>query len=137
MSHERMKEIYADFQRALGRLREALNEDIRGNSIAIDGTIQRFEFTFELAWKLAAAILKYQGIEADTPRSVIKEAFKAKLLKDGEAWIDMLEDRNKTSHIYDEKAAMVIYEKIKSNHYRVLEELSRVVVEFIEDWGGA
>ena len=133
MSPERIKEIYTDFQRALERLMEALKTDIRDNTIAVDGTIQRFEFTFELAWKLAGSILKYQGIEADTPRSVIKDAFKAKLLKDGEAWIDMLEDRNKTSHIYDEKAAMVIYEKIKSNHYRILEEFGRIVMKSIEN----
>lgn len=132
MSLERIKEIYADFQKALERLREALKEDILDNAIAVDGTIQRFEFTFELAWKLAGSILRYQGIEADTPRSVIKEAFKAKLLKNGQGWIDMLEDRNKTSHIYDEKAAMVIYDKIKNNHCGMLEEFNQEIIKFLE-----
>ena len=49
MSPKRIKEIYADFKKALGRLSEALDEDIDKGSIIIDGAIQRFEFTFELA----------------------------------------------------------------------------------------
>jgi nucleotidyltransferase substrate binding protein (TIGR01987 family) len=122
---DRIKQIYEDFTKALKRLNHALKENVSEGSIIVDGTIQRFEFTFELAWKLAKAILKYNGIEAETPRLVIKEAFKAKLIKNGGDWIDMLEDRNKTSHIYDEAQAMKIYEKIKNNHYKALEEFSK------------
>lgn len=119
---ERIRDIYLDFKKALARLNQALDEDLSKGSIIVDGTIQRFEFTFELAWKLAKAVLKHNGIEVDTPRIVIKEAFKAKLIKEGEDWIDMLEDRNKASHIYDEKQALKIYDKIKNNHFRLLEE---------------
>lgn len=112
MTQERVKELYSDFKMALERLNAALKEDL-SKAIVIDGTIQRFEFSFELAWKLAKALLNYQGIEVEPPRLVVKEAFKAGLIKDGDGWIDMLEDRNKTSHIYDEKQALKIYEKIK------------------------
>ena len=126
---ERIKNIYVDFEKALGRLKQALNEDLSKGSIVVDGTIQRFEFTFELAWKLAKAVLNHNGIEIDTPRLVIKEAFKANLIKDGQSWIDMLEDRNKTSHIYDEKQALKIYDKIKENHFRPLEEFRKNIKE--------
>ena len=47
----------------------------------IDATIQRFEFSFELSWKLMRAVLDYNGIEAEAPRSVIKEAFKSKIIQ--------------------------------------------------------
>ncbi|NQT74985.1 MAG: nucleotidyltransferase substrate binding protein [Candidatus Omnitrophica bacterium] len=127
MFMDRIKQIQEDFARALERLNQALKEDISKGSIIVDGTIQRFEFTFELAWKLARAVLKYNGIDADTPRLVIKEAFKAKLIKKGDDWIDMLEDRNKTSHIYDETQALAIYKKIKENHFKALEEFSKAV----------
>lgn len=120
MSKERIKEIYEDFSAALERLKEALDEDVSITDVVIDGTIQRFEFTFELAWKLAKFVLNYNGIDADSPRLVIKEAFRTKLIKEGQAWIDMLEDRNKTSHIYDAKEAFKIYTKIKENHYKLL-----------------
>jgi len=126
---EKIKNIYGDFKKVLERLGQALDEDLSKGSIVVDGTIQRFEFTFELAWKLAKAILKFNGIEAEAPRLVIKEAFKSNLIddKDGDAWIDMLEDRNKTSHIYDEKQALKIYDKIKLNHFKLLEGLEKNV----------
>lgn len=122
MSPERIKELFGDFKKALQRLSEALKESLDKGNIVVDAAIQRFEFTFELAWKLARAILLENGVSADTPKAVIKEAFKTKMLTDGDGWIDMLEDRNKTSHIYDEKTALEIYKKIKQNHFALLED---------------
>jgi nucleotidyltransferase substrate binding protein (TIGR01987 family) len=132
MNQERVREIYSDFKKALDRLEESLQEDLSKGSIVIDGTIQRFEFTFELAWKLARNLLAYTGIEIEAPRMVIKESFKAKLIEDGQGWIDMLEDRNKTSHIYDEKQALKIYEKIKTRHSQLLKDFSGIAVEWIK-----
>ena len=131
MSLEKIENIYADFKKALGRLKEPLNKDLSKGDIIIDGVIQRFEFTFELTWKLAKAMLNYNGIEADSPRPVIKEAFKANIIKDGQSWIDMLEDRNKTSHIYDEDQAFKIYNKIKDNHFKLFEVFKAEAAEFI------
>lgn len=130
MTQERINDLCLDFKKALERLDEALKEDLSKGAIVIDGTIQRFEFSFELAWKLAKAVLNYQGIEVEPPRLVIKEAFKTGLIKDGDGWIDMLEDRNKTSHIYDEKQALKIYEKIKNSHYKLLQDFKNSVLEF-------
>ncbi len=130
MKQERIEELFTDFKEALERLREAVNEDLSKGNIVVDGTIQRFEFTFELAWKLIKAVLEYNGIEADTPRIVIKEAFKAKILKDGDGWIDMLEDRNKTSHIYDENQALKIYNKIKNDHLKLLDGIKHVILKY-------
>jgi len=127
MSLEKVKELSDDFSKALKRLEEALNEDLSKGNIIIDGAIQRFEFTFELSWKLTKAVLNHIGIEAASPRAVIKEAFKANIMKDGEGWIDMLEDRNKTSHIYDEEQALNIYNKIKKNHFPLFKNLEKSV----------
>lgn len=120
MNQKRIEDLFEDFKNALKRLKEALDQDPSQEETAVDGTIQRFEFTFELAWKLAKAYLSYQGIEATTPRTVIKEAYKAKLFENGDGWIDMLEDRNKTAHIYDEDEALKIYQKIKDKHFVLL-----------------
>ena len=116
MNRDRVSELRADYSAALARVEAALKQDPRTTDLVVDGTIQRFEFSFELAWKLMQAILKAQGVDASTPRAAIKEAHRAGWLPDGEGWIDMLEDRNKTSHLYDEAAAKQIYEKIKRNH---------------------
>ena len=127
MTQERINELYTDYSSALKRLGEALRGNVKKGSIAVDGAIQRYEFTFELAWKLLRAVLEYNGIEAATPRIAIKEAYKAKIITDGEDWIDMLEDRNKTSHIYDEAQALAIYKKIKMKHLRSLQGMRNEV----------
>ncbi|MCK4935985.1 MAG: nucleotidyltransferase substrate binding protein [Elusimicrobiales bacterium] len=131
MNQNKIKDIHSDFKKALQRLEESLSEDISKSTTIIDGTIQRFEFIFELSWKLLKAILYFQGIEANSPRMVVKEAYKAKLIKEGDLWIDMLEDRNKTSHIYDEKQSLKIYKKIKKTHIKLLNELNKIVSEAI------
>ncbi len=66
-------------------------------------------------------------MEASTPRAAIKEAFKAGIIKDGDGWIKMLEDRKNTSHTYDENLAKEIYEKIKKYHVVLLEQLIKMV----------
>ncbi|TYP50918.1 nucleotidyltransferase substrate binding protein [Thermosediminibacter litoriperuensis] len=126
---ERMIERLKDFKKALKRLEEGINIE-PSNEIIIDGVIQRFEFTFELAWKLVKDCLEYEGIEAKSPRSAIREGFKAGIISDGEAWIEMLVDRNKTSHIYDEEEAKAIYNKIKSLYLDLFRELENRVKKY-------
>lgn len=91
-----------------------------------DAAIQRFEFTYELAWKLITAFLEYQGIPgANSPRSAFKEAFAINLIHDGGIWINMLEDRNLTAHTYDERKAIEIYNRIKTIYYPQLAALAQ------------
>ncbi|MEW6379025.1 MAG: nucleotidyltransferase substrate binding protein [bacterium] len=97
---------------ALQRLREALQEP-EGNSLAVDGTIQRFEFVIELYWKMLKRLLASEGIETYTPRESLQRAFQANWLSDETAWLQMLRDRNETSHIYDEATARRIYGHIR------------------------
>ncbi len=129
MSRERIKELKGDYRRALKRLTAALKKDPSKNDVIVDGVIQRFEFTFELAWKLAKVILAYIGVEANAPRPIIKEGFKAGLFEDGDGWIDMLEDRNKTSHI-DEAEARKIYQKINKSHIKFLNSFNEKIEEY-------
>lgn len=68
-----------------------------------EGVIQRFKYTLELAWKTIKDYLERGGVllAAATPRQVIKEAFAAKGLADGQTWIDTIDHRNLLSHTYD------------------------------------
>ena len=133
MDPKRVKQLFADFQNAARKLKEALAEDPRqAAGTVLDGTVQRFEFTFELAWKLAKHVLTHQGIEAGNPRDVIKEAFAQYFFKDGDAWIAMLDDRNRTSHVYDEEQVLQIYNRIKKKYYPLLEEFCEGMERIIE-----
>ena len=78
-----------------------------------EGLIQRFKYTFELAWKVMQDYLKYQGVNIEGgPRSVIREAFNLNLFKDGKIWMEMIKSRNSTSHTYNEETANEIFHEV-------------------------
>src|SRR5690606_16300957 len=112
MSEAKLRQSMASLGRALGRLDEALREPDT-NPLAIDGTIQRFEFAIELLWKTLKRVLEHEGIQTRTPREALREAYQAGWLDDEVSWLQMLRDRNETSHIYDEVMARKIYERIR------------------------
>jgi len=99
---KRLKERIEDYNKALNRLKEAFLQE--PTEIVIDGTLQRYEFTFELAWKTLKDYLEYNGIidNVGTPRVIIQSAYNSKIIKDGDKWIQMMLDRNMLSHLYDE-----------------------------------
>ena len=95
---------FRNFSRAYTLLREALDRGVEElNELEREGTIQRFGYTFQLAWLTLKDRLEYGGIVFTevTPRNVIQQAFAARLIDDAEVWIDMLVDRNLMSHTYD------------------------------------
>ncbi|MGD6776906.1 nucleotidyltransferase substrate binding protein [Sutcliffiella horikoshii] len=112
MSERKIVQGLNNLEKALSRLEEALKVG-RDNSLYIDGTIQRFEFTIELYWKTLRRLLEAEGLVTKTPRETLKQAYAVGWLKNEEAWLQMLKDRNETSHIYNEKMAQNIYENIE------------------------
>jgi nucleotidyltransferase substrate binding protein (TIGR01987 family) len=90
-----------------------------------EGAIQRFEYTFELAWKTLRDYLVYSGVVFDqiTPRSVIKQAFAAKILQDGQTWIDMLDQRNLMSCTYDYESFRIAFDSISRSYLAVIEQV--------------
>lgn len=95
-------------ERALATLEEALAQPF--SVIVRDATIQRFEYTFELAWKLFRKVARIEGLEVNSPRQAIRAAYDAGLLEDIDLWFELLEDRNRTSHTYDESTATQVFE---------------------------
>ena len=112
-----------DFLNALDRLQEALQQE--PTELVIDGTLHRFEFTFELAWKLIKSYLEYMGVAETTgsPRETIQNGLKQGIIENGEEWINMMLSRNSLSHIYDEKTSREIYNKIKNNYINLFTRL--------------
>ena len=116
-----------DFLNALDRLQEALQQE--PTELVIDGTLHRFEFTFELAWKLIKSYLEYMGVAETTgsPRETIQNGFKQGIIENGEEWINMMLSRNSLSHIYDEKTSREIYTKIKNNYINLFIKLKEKI----------
>jgi len=70
-----------NFIKAVDRLKEGLLQYNEENELLIDGIIQRFEFTFELAWKTLKEVFEDEGlIGLNSPKSVLREAFSARII---------------------------------------------------------
>ncbi len=82
--------------------------------VYLDIVVKRFEFTYEMAWKALKRNLSFLGVEAKSPRMVFKEAFLQNLIEDEEVWLSMIEQRNLSSHIYDEFEIRDILDKTES-----------------------
>ena len=127
MTKEQLLLKWEDYHKALHRLEIALTKTLDEDDLYLDATIQRFEFTFELAWKLMKAVLEYEGIEATSPRSSIREAWKQHLIGDAEKWLDMQVKRNLSSHTYNEETAQDIYRHIKEDYIVLLQNLDQEI----------
>lgn len=111
------------FEDALMQLQRALQEPETAE-LSIDGTIQRFEFSFELGWKAAKdLLLSVQGIDTKAPKPTLQEAYRLRWINDETLWIGMLEDRNNTSHTYDKTLARTIYLRVKEKYATALAAL--------------
>lgn len=111
MSPEMLRRSLDNLNRALDRLEEGLAAP-ESSTLAVDGTIQRFE----LCWKTLKRLLSLEGMETTTPHAALQAAYGAGWLKDETPWLQMLRDRNSTSHLYDEAKARMIYERIRQYH---------------------
>lgn len=128
MSNEKIYSL-EKLKKAFSRLKESTEKAV--DDLDRDGVIQRFEFSFELFWKAIKILLAQEGFECAGPRSCIKEGARRGFLTDGEILLDMLEDRNKASHIYDESTAIEIFGRIKNEYIRLIEENIRLFEKYI------
>jgi len=127
MKHDiRWKQRLENFGSAFVLLKEAFEKDpAEMSDLEKEGAVQRFEYTFELAWKTLKDYLVYSGVSFDqiTPRSVIKQAFAAKIIKDGQTWIDMLEQRNLMAHTYDSETFEAVFGNISQRYVDALAQV--------------
>ena len=106
-----------NFSNALKRFNEALEKrnilKKEGfEDIFLDLVVKRFEFTYEMSWKALKRYLDYNGIEAQYPREIFKEAYTQGLIENQYVWLDMIEMRNLSSHIYNEYEIEAILDKV-------------------------
>ncbi len=104
---------------AIVRLREVL--DLPPSDVVRDAAIQRFEFCFELAWKAAQQRLRREGLDCASPRSCLQAAYRQGWIEEG-PWLEMLGDRNLTSHTYDQSLAEQVFLRLP-RHVPQLEAL--------------
>ena len=100
------------FSHAIVRFNEALMAP--ETDLSRDAAIQRFEFCFELAWKVIQEQARSEGLDCQSPKGCLKLAYKNGWLGDEAGWLAMLEDRNRTAHTYDEALAKDVYRRLSA-----------------------
>lgn len=116
---------YMNLKKAYVKLKEVSDIYDGNNDIIRDSLIQRFEFTYELTHKTLKEFMKYLGVtlENSFPRTIFKKAYVNNLISDDKVWINLLEDRNSTSHIYNEDMAKEIANRIANEYVYAISEL--------------
>lgn len=116
---------YMNLKKAYSRLKEVSDLYDGENDIIRDSLIQRFEFTYELTHKTLKEFMKYLGVtlENSFPRTIFKKAYVNNLISDDKVWINLLEDRNSTSHIYNENMSNEIADRIVNKYVDAICEL--------------
>ncbi len=120
----RWRQRLKDFEKSAKRLKEAASKK-EFSDLEKDGVIQRFEFTFELAWKTLKDYLENQGFSGvASPKKSLQKSFSMELVSEGNVWINMLEDRNRMSHLYSRAASETIFQNIKKYYVPAINELA-------------
>lgn len=104
-----LKRALVNFEKAIIRAEaDKSDEEIR------DAVIQRFEYSYELSWKMLKRQLELESANSEiydkmSFRELIREGAESGYIRNPEMWFKFREARNKTSHNYEEKNAKEVY----------------------------
>lgn len=124
----RWRQRFENFEKAYKRLEKYSQYELK-SEIEKAGIIQFFEMTFELAWKVLKDYLEAEGYIVKSPRETIKQAFQIGLIEEGHTWIDVLSNRNLSTHTYDEAFAEKFVTNIQHVYFPMFKNLYDKLVE--------
>lgn len=122
----RWEQRFSNFNKALNKLSQAValagKEEL--SELEVEGLIQRFEYTYELAWKTLQDLIKQQGLtDINGPGQVLTQAFQMGLINNAESWRRLKKSRELTSHTYDSETAQIIAEAIINEYFELFKFL--------------
>ena len=126
----RWKQRFDSYKRALSQFTKFMDKG-ELNDLEEQGLIQAFEYTHESAWKLLKEFLSDRGTQnMYGSKDVTRVAFSLGLIEDGDIWMDMIRDRNRTSHTYNRETAKEIAHSITNRYFRLFVALRTKMEEF-------
>lgn len=127
---------FANYRRAFLLLQEALHEE-KLTQLEREGTIRRFKYTMELAWKVMKDYLEAQNhvLPQITPRAVILAAFEARIIGDGETWMDALDDWSRMSHTYNFARFEEVLDRVRGRYFAAMDDLDLLLGHELEGRG--
>ena len=117
---------FSNFKKALTKLGEvATRENVDDLSdLEKEGMIQRFEYTFELAWKTLQDLLEFKGYrDIAGPNPVLEQALKDGYISNEKQWRNMKKSRELTSHTYNSETADDIASNISDTYFDLFKQL--------------
>ena len=124
---------FRNFNKAFSQLKKFIDKK-NLNELEEQGLIKSFEYTYELSWNTLKDYFEYQGNhELNGSRDAINEAFKTGLIKDGDGWMNMFKDRNRTSHTYNESTASEIVSNIFERYFQLFSALKLEMESHLEE----
>lgn len=133
----RWKQRFDNFHKACAKIRELVDSkrDIENYSeLEREGLIQRFEYTYELAWKVMQDYLIYKGYTFTSgPNGTLQMAFEDGLIAHHDVWRRMGIARNATSHVYNEEEALEIAKSILTEYGSLLIEFDDMILSIISN----
>jgi nucleotidyltransferase substrate binding protein (TIGR01987 family) len=126
MKSEAKSSSQVNFIRALQNLERSLATPV-AEARDLSGIIKDFEMCYELSWKVLKKILLQQGHQSLGAKDVYTKAYQLNFLNNESNWLSMIDDRNLTSHVYDEQAATAIVEKIRRIYFSELSTLKALI----------
>lgn len=126
-----VQSLFEQFKEAYSRLKEAINIK-KESDIKRDAVIKRFEFSYELLWKTYKKIARLQKLDYFNPKACFQFAFKSGLIEDEELFLEIIDARNKTTHVYSEEEAEKIYNFIKEKVINAFDAAEKKIKEMIE-----
>lgn len=124
---------FRNFNKAFLQLKKFIDKK-NLNELEEQGLIKSFEYTYELAWNTLKDYFEYQGNnDLNGSRDAINEAYKSGIISDGEAWMNMFKDRNRTSHTYNESTAKEILDNIFRSYFGLFNQLRQEMEKQLEE----
>ena len=137
---EKLRRTFEKFEKAFKKFKEITRSqhlfDFLNQDLVVEVATKRFEYTFESMWKTMKEYLREEGIECSTPLQCFKEAFKTGIIDEQHESLfpEMIEKRNRIVHVYDNEAALDIYEFIKRDDiFSAIENVYERIRSKIED----
>lgn len=123
---------FANYQKALAQLTKFIKRG-KLNELEEQGLIQSFEYTHELAWNTLKDFLESRGNkEIFGSKDTTKKSFQLNLIGNGEVWMDMIQNRNETSHTYNDEVSKRIAKNITERYYPEFISLEKKLKDLAE-----
>lgn len=129
----RWQQRFSNYKKAYNQLKNAIALETL-NDLEQEGLIQRFEYTFELAWNVMKDFLEAKGNTGIMgSRDAIRLAFKQGLIADGEIWMEMVKSRVISSQTYEEATADEITLAVRKHYFLLLTNFLHTMEHYLTD----